>query len=151
MATSNHELIRNTIARWPLIMDQKNSDLLSKTFTPDAVFHYPPPIGTIQGTIGIVEMLQTLKDVTTYHSLGTQIIELTSATTATATTYCIGIHVRTGDRAGESITILGYYEDRLVKGKVAEIGQDDDVWRIFERRVHHHIPSTGGQKFPALA
>lgn len=152
MATSPHEFIRNTIAQWPLIMDQKMHEKLYTTFSPDATFHYPPPIGTIQGVAALAEMLKTLEDVKTYHSLGTQIIQMTSATSATTMTYCIGVHVRTGEKAGESMTILGYYEDDLIKGDTAVSREAvNDGWRIVERRVFHHIPPTGGQPFPALA
>lgn len=133
-------------------MDQRMHEKLPTTFSSDAIFHYPPPIGTIQGIAALTQMLKTLEDVKTYHSLGTQIIQMTSATTATTITYCIGVHVRTGEQARKSMTILGHYEDRLVKEDiVGEREVDDDGWRIVERRVFHDIPPTEGQPFPALA
>jgi hypothetical protein len=94
-----------------LIIDQKKLELLPQKFTSDAVFHYPSPIGTIQGTTVFAKMLLILNGVTTYHSLGTHITELVSAKTATASTYCIGIHMRAGDKAGQPMMILGHYED----------------------------------------
>ncbi|OJJ95939.1 hypothetical protein ASPACDRAFT_47296 [Aspergillus aculeatus ATCC 16872] len=133
MSLSDHDLIRNAIAHWPLALDQADPRLLSEAFTPDAVIYYPPPVGTLQGIDGLKGLMEAhFQAVTTYHCSGTQVIQLQSPVTATARTYAIGIHFFPGEPGRTPRRIYGYYDDRLVKGA--------EGWRIAERRVVEHLP-----------
>ncbi|RAL08525.1 nuclear transport factor 2 family protein [Aspergillus homomorphus CBS 101889] len=135
MSVSDHDLIRNAIAHWPLAVDQADPRLLTEAFTPDALAHYPPPVGTLNGIDGLKGLMQTrLHGVTTYHCLGTQVIQLQSPVTATARTYCIGIHFYPQEPGREPRRIYGFYDDSLVKS--------DEGWRIAERRVVEHLPTN---------
>ncbi|PYH43020.1 nuclear transport factor 2 family protein [Aspergillus saccharolyticus JOP 1030-1] len=146
MSVSDHDLIRNAIAHWPIAVDRADTNLLVEAFMPDAVIHYPAPVGTLHGIGGLEALLKTrLHGVTTYHCLGTQVIQLQSPITATARTYCIGIHFYPGEPRRELRRIYGFFDDSLVKRS--------DGWRIAERKVIHtyeQMPSNGGERLPEV-
>ncbi|KAI9923908.1 hypothetical protein ASPWEDRAFT_436824 [Aspergillus wentii DTO 134E9] len=140
MTTSDHELIRNAIAYFPIAVDKGNYELLSKAFTTDAVIKYPEPIGTLTGLVEIIQRTKAfLTNMKTHHALTTQAIELTSENTATATTYCMAGHFGTGDYEGKQLTGWADFNDKLVKGEF----DGEQGWRIVERVVDFHVPHTG--------
>ncbi|KAF6826513.1 hypothetical protein CPLU01_09630 [Colletotrichum plurivorum] len=127
-AVSDHELIRNCIALCAIAYDSKDWQLLKSLLTEDCVFHYPEPLGPATGPEAIAGTLEkAISHLQTQHSLTTQLIELGSDDTATATTYSKAIHFL-GDR---HFFADGRYEDKLVKVECA----GKHVWRIKERKA----------------
>lgn len=144
--TSDHELIRNSIARYCLGIDFRDWDLFSKSFTDDVKFLYPEPVGTFEGAPAMAAKIQSMiGSMQTQHALNTQVIELTSERTAEATTYGRAIHFGTGEQEGRHVTAYGAYKDKLIKDSSVE-----GVWRIFERKVLFLGPFLGDQSLLAL-
>lgn len=129
MATvSDHELIRNCIALCAITYDSKDWNVLKTVCTEDCFFEYPDPLGPLTGPDAIGAALgKAISHLQTQHSLTTQHIELGGDGTATATTYCRGIHFL-GDK---HFFADARYDDKLVK--VESDGKQ--VWKIKERKV----------------
>ncbi|KAL2214735.1 hypothetical protein CC79DRAFT_1376362 [Sarocladium strictum] len=128
---SDHELIRNTIARYCLGIDFREWDLFAKAFTKDVKIIYPDPIGSLDGIPSTVAKVQAmLGSLQTQHALSTQVIELIDNKRAKATTYCTAFHFGNGEDEGRDVTGWGAYKDDLVKGAVAGEG-----WRIVRREI----------------
>ncbi|KAJ5164255.1 uncharacterized protein N7500_006085 [Penicillium coprophilum] len=110
--TSNHELIRNTIANIAIAFDTNTYTDLQSSFTEDCVADYTGSLGLMHGIDTVIEQLQkTIGHVTTFHALSTQTIRLTSNDTAEATTYCSASHYV----GAKSFFAEAKYFDRLVK------------------------------------
>lgn len=145
MSTSDHELIRNVIARCVVAIDRGQFDELDKVFTEDAPINFkfvPQGGGERRGVQAIKELIQSgVAKTSSNHALTTQTIELTSPTTAKALSYVTVIHVGNRDHRfpGEVLYSWGYYEDRLIKGTFD--GRED--WRVSERIVDTNIPNMG--------
>lgn len=129
---SDHESIRNTIALYCIALDQKDWKLLEETFTPDAKFEYPEPLGCFQGVSALQEKVASkIDNLLTQHALTTQRITLVSDKSALAVTYVTGSHFGTGVNEHKGFTILASYEDELVKDEFDGI----QGWRIISRKV----------------
>lgn len=127
-SSSDHELIRNAIALNCVAFDTKNWSLVDQCFTEDCVVNYPEPLGLTTGTTMYKERLQkAIGHLQTQHALTTQIIELTSDTTATAMTYCRAIHFHDG----KHFFAEARYDDTLVKS----FFEGKERWLIKERKV----------------
>ncbi|KAM0546950.1 hypothetical protein ACHAPJ_010610 [Fusarium lateritium] len=138
--TSDHELIRNCIARYSIAIDLGDWDLFSKVFSGTIKAHFPDPIGTFEGLPALREKIKTMVGaLETQHALSTQLIELTGETTAEATTYGRAVHFGTDKNEGRSFTARGVYKDKLVKA----IYDGLEDWRITERRVIYQGPPSG--------
>lgn len=125
-ATSDHELIRNTIAGVAITFDIKNFQDLRNFFTDDAVADYTGSLGLMQGADAVIEGLQkAIGHISTFHGLTTQTIHLTGDGAAEATTYCAAGHFL-GEK---SFLAEARYFDKLVK--VTE--GDSVVWKISYR------------------
>ncbi|KAJ3531568.1 hypothetical protein NM208_g8827 [Fusarium decemcellulare] len=125
--TSDHEHIRNIIALYSQLLDQKHFEQLGKVLTPDVSLEYPAPLDAFKG---IEESQNGLKKAIshpkTIHCLSTQSIHLTGPETAVATTYVMAHHW-----LGEKTFVSpGKYDDELVK----DVFNGENAWRI-KRRV----------------
>ena len=110
--TSDHELIRNTIANVVISFDTKTFEELRGSFTKDCVADYKGSLGLLEGIDAVIQEVQkAIGDLGTFHNLGTQAIRLTGNNTAEATTYCSA----TQYRDGKSFVADGKYFDKLVK------------------------------------
>ncbi|KAK8907670.1 hypothetical protein ACHAPF_000545 [Botrytis cinerea] len=102
--TSDHELIRNTIANVVISFDTKTFEELRAD--------YKGSLGLLEGIDAVIQEVQkAIGDLGTFHTLGTQAIRLTGNDTAEATTYCSA----TQYRDGKSFVTDGKYFDKLVK------------------------------------
>lgn len=69
------EQIRNSMALYPLIIDSKTFPSLSLIFAKDIQANYSTGLGVLIGLENVIATLQTnLKNVSTQHQLGTQVI-----------------------------------------------------------------------------
>ncbi|KZL79302.1 small subunit of phenylpropionate dioxygenase protein [Colletotrichum incanum] len=140
MATSDHELIRNTIARYAIGVDHKDWDTFSKAFLENAIIIFPEPIGTLNGITTIKATISAMVEpFQSQHCLSTQLIEITGGKTAEAITYVTNVLSGTGNDEGKSATSLGYYQDKLVK----VIVDDREDWKISERKAFNRGVITG--------
>ncbi|KAG0652999.1 hypothetical protein D0Z07_0532 [Hyphodiscus hymeniophilus] len=77
VAQDAYNAIRNTLAHYPLAIDEKRFSALSLVFTPDAVANYSAPLNVLTGLPMIEDVLEAdLRVVSTQHSYGTQLIEV---------------------------------------------------------------------------
>ncbi|KAH7376953.1 SnoaL-like domain-containing protein [Plectosphaerella cucumerina] len=137
---SDHDLIRNTIARYSIGVDLKDWDLFTSAFTETAKITFPAPMGTFEGITTITATIQsTVSNFHTSHALSTQLIEITGEKTAKATTYTATELFGTGENEGKHATNRGLYRDKLVK--ISVDGRED--WRIAERDAVGQWPLTG--------
>ncbi|KAH7114193.1 SnoaL-like domain-containing protein [Dendryphion nanum] len=126
---TTHDLIRDTIARVAIAIDQKDWNSLHTLFTSDAISDFPAPIGTHTSITSLQHSLQgALKDLSTQHSLTTQTIALADKT-AKVTTYATTAIVEKGKEGGGTHTSLGSYEDELVRDEF----NGQERWRIAKR------------------
>ncbi|TEY40737.1 hypothetical protein BOTCAL_0424g00060 [Botryotinia calthae] len=110
--TSDHELIRNAIASVAISFDMKTFEELRGSFTKDCVADYTGSLGLLNGIETVIQQLRKIiEHLSTFHTLGTQVIRLTGDNTAEAITYCSASHF--GD--GKSFFSEGRYFDKLVK------------------------------------
>lgn len=139
-ATSDHELIRNCIARYCIGIDLRDWNIFSKAFLDNVKVHFPDPIGTIEGITALSGQVQNMVgSLQTQHALSTQLIEHTGEKTAQATTYGRAIHFGVGKDEGKCVTAWGMYQDDLVK----DIFDGREDWRIAERKVIFQAPFSG--------
>ncbi|KAF5573185.1 small subunit of phenylpropionate dioxygenase [Fusarium pseudoanthophilum] len=139
-ATSDHELIRNCIARYCIGVDLKDWNTFQQVFLDDAKVDFPGPGGPIQGATAITATVQGMVvNFQTQHALTTQLIQVTGEKTATATTYCTADIFGEGEDKGKRVTNRGLYQDKLVKGNFD--GRED--WKIAERIVTLAAPLVG--------
>ncbi|KAH6611688.1 hypothetical protein C7974DRAFT_407190 [Boeremia exigua] len=125
----SHELIRNTIAQVAVAIDQKDWRFLETLFTNNTTVIFPAPIGSHTSFNSFQESLQgILQNISTQHSLTTQIINL-GTNSAKVTTYVTTVIC--GDEAGTTSTSSGIYEDELVK--IDSNGQER--WRVVKRKA----------------
>jgi hypothetical protein len=111
-ATSDHDLIRNTIAGVAITFDVKRFEDLRNFFTDDCVADYTGSLGLMKGPDAVIEGLRNaIGHISTFHGLTTQTIHLTGADTAEATTYCAAGHFL-GEK---SFLAEARYFDKLVK------------------------------------
>ncbi|KZM20811.1 hypothetical protein ST47_g8050 [Ascochyta rabiei] len=141
---SDYEAIRNTMARYAMVVDEHNWDDMHHVFTEDARIHFTflGAAGDLHGIPSLVRFIRTAAtNTTSQHAISTQQIVLTGPTTAEATTYMTVIHVggENHKQKGEIFCSWGKLEDKLIK---QSIDQYED-WRITERFVHEQLPSTG--------
>ncbi|OAA39216.1 hypothetical protein BBO_06640 [Beauveria brongniartii RCEF 3172] len=135
--TSEVEAIRNTLALYPLAIDGKNFAALERVFASNAVANYSDPIGVLTSLSTIQSVLQEgVAAFTTQHSYGTQLIEVTSLTSAKSLTYIIATHFGKNAHAGKAFTAYGQYQDTWVK-------QSGGKWRISRRNLVYMGPLTG--------
>lgn len=139
-ATSDHELIRNCIARYCIGVDLKDWNTFSKAFLDNAKVDFPGPGGPVEGVTAIAETAKGMvEDFQTQHALTTQLIEITGENTANATTYCTADVFGVGENEGKRVTNWGLYQDKLVKGDFD--GRED--WKIAERIATVAAPLSG--------
>ncbi|KAM0332492.1 hypothetical protein ACHAQA_002774 [Verticillium albo-atrum] len=131
--TTDHDLIRNCIAKYCLGIDLRNWNLFSEAFVDDVKAYYPEPTGAIEGIAAFKASVEsTLGSLPVYHGISTQLIELTGDKTAKATTYCRTDIFGEGDNKGKIATNWSTFEQKLVKGPSAQ-GRED--WKIAEHTV----------------
>lgn len=139
---SDHELIRNTLARYSYAMDDKDWHMLATVFTEDILIHYPEPMDAISGLANVTMALQSqVGHLITQHSLTTQGINITGELTADVRTYGRAIHFGVGTLEGQSVTVWGKYDDALVKILV----DGRPAWRISKRRITFQGPFVGNR------
>lgn len=128
-SSSAHDQIRNTIASIALSFDTNNFPHLKNSFTPNASADYVGSLGLLVGLENIVSGLQkAIGHITTFHSLSTQVIDLTGENKAEATTYVSASYYS----GGKSFFAKARYFDKLVR----VIGGDDKgKWLIESRYV----------------
>lgn len=137
---SDHELIRNSIARYCIGLDLKDWDLFSKAFSGNIKAHFPEPVGLVEGIPAFRAKMQTMvASLQTQHALSTQLIEITGEKTAEATTYVRAINFGTGKNEGKQLTAWSMYQDKLVK----DVFDGREDWRISERKVSFQGPFSG--------
>jgi hypothetical protein len=125
---SDIEIIRNTLAHYPLAIDGKNFAALSLVFAPNAVANYSTPLNILT-PLSVIEtgLESSLAPVTTQHSFGTQVIDLLSETKAFSLTYYTATHFGKGVFEGEILVAYGQYQDLWER---IDIG-----WRIIHRNL----------------
>ncbi|CAG7933493.1 unnamed protein product [Penicillium olsonii] len=124
--TSEHELIRNTIAGIAITFDTKKFEDLSKFFTEDCVADYTGSLGLMKGPDAVIQGLKSaIGHINTFHGLTTQTIQLTGKDTAEATTYCAAGHFR----GKKSFLAEARYYDKLVR----VTDKDGVKWKISYR------------------
>lgn len=124
---SEHDAIRNTIARIAIAMDTKALDDLAKYFTSDSIINYPGSFGTMHGVAIFRERLgNAVGHLKTQHALLTQVIDVTGPNTATAVTYCAAKHWL-DDKV---LFVEGRYDDVLVK-----TGREGSADWVIEKRI----------------
>ncbi|CAG8930208.1 unnamed protein product [Penicillium salamii] len=124
--TSDHELIRNTIASVAISFDVKKFEDLRNFLTEDVVADYTGSLGLMEGADAVIEGLSNaIGHISTFHGLTTQTIHLTGDDTAEATTYCAAGHFL-GDK---SFLAEARYFDKLVK----VVEHDGVKWKISYR------------------
>ncbi|TGO18337.1 hypothetical protein BTUL_0010g00060 [Botrytis tulipae] len=110
--TSDHEIIRNTIASVAISFDMNTFEELRNSFTEDCVADYTGSLGLMNGIDTVIQQLQkTIGHVSTFHSLSTQVIRLTGNNTAEATTYVSASHFADD----KSFFAKARYLDKLTK------------------------------------
>jgi ketosteroid isomerase-like protein len=115
----------------------QNFSALADIFTEDAIAIYPAPLNVVTGATAIAGNLSYgLQFVTTQHALTTQIIDVFTEYTASATTYYTATHFGMGNFTGQYVIAFGKYIDGLVKTK--------DGWKINRRRVDNNMVSHLG-------
>ncbi|KAH6867253.1 hypothetical protein B0T10DRAFT_362287, partial [Thelonectria olida] len=113
---SDHELIRNCIARYCIGIDLRDWDIFSNAFLDNAKVYFPEPVGAIEGIAALKATVQGMVGTLgTQHALSTQLIELTGEKTAEVTTYCRTVLFGVGKDEGKCVTGWGMYQDKLVK------------------------------------
>ncbi|KAJ5895321.1 hypothetical protein N7495_007012 [Penicillium taxi] len=124
--TSDHELIRNTIAGVAITFDTKKFEDLCTFFTEDCAADYTGSLGLMKGPNAVIQGLKNaIGHINTFHGLTTQTIQLTGEDTAEATTYCAAGHFL-GEK---SFLAEAKYCDKLVR-----ITDEDGVkWKISYR------------------
>ncbi|KFX90165.1 hypothetical protein V490_06615 [Pseudogymnoascus sp. VKM F-3557] len=129
------EAIRATLALYPLAIDGKNFDALSRIFTKDAVANYSAPLNVLTSLSTIQSTLKSnLNPVTTQHSYGTQLIDIISPDSAFSVTYYTATHFGRGLLfTGQTATAFGQYQDVLKK-------QRDGTWKITHRNLVYMQP-----------
>ncbi|KAF4461577.1 small subunit of phenylpropionate dioxygenase [Fusarium albosuccineum] len=144
---SDHELIRNCIARFALGADLGDWTLFSTAFREDVKIEFPFGMGSIEGVSTFAKTVQSVKGTSeTQHALSTQIIEVEDENTAAVTTYGTAVFVGTGQKEGKTWISRVSYKDKLVKGFFD--GKED--WRIIQRKVVNLTASTGDESLESL-
>ncbi|KAG4291549.1 hypothetical protein FPRO06_13770 [Fusarium proliferatum] len=139
-AISDHELIRNCIARYCIGVDLKDWNTFSSAFLDNGKVDFPGPGGLVEGVTAITATVQGMVgNLQTQHALTTQLIEVTGEKTASATTYCTTEIFGVGEDKGKRVTSWGLYQDKLAKGNFD--GGDD--WKIAERIATLAAPLMG--------
>jgi 3-phenylpropionate/cinnamic acid dioxygenase small subunit len=120
--------ITDVLARYCDALDQRQWDLLTTVFAPDASADYGS-VGTPTGVEAITSAIRsTIGDLdATQHLIGNVQVHV-QGDTATAQCYLISQHVRTGQPGGEEYLLGGRYVD--------ELARTPDGWRITSRRLH---------------
>ena len=109
---SDHDAIRDTIARIAIAMDTKAFEDLAKYFTSNSIIDYPGSFGAIYGVAIFMERLaNAIGHLKTQHAITTQVIDVTGPNTATAVTYCAAKHWLDD----KLLFVEGRYDDVLVK------------------------------------
>jgi hypothetical protein len=116
------------------------------------VANYSAPLDILTPLATIAATLEaSLAHVATQHALSTQIIEITSATTADTTTYYTASHFGIGTYEGEAVYAYGKYVDTLECVKPVSQGlqggwswggadsQGPCVWRIKRRNLFYMV------------
>lgn len=143
---SDHELIRNTVARYTFTVDSKNWQDMYSIFTENARinFTFLGAAGEMQGVPALLGFIQkAAQDTLSQHAITTQSIQVTGSDTAEATTYMSVTHVGGSNhpQKGKMHCAWGKVVDRLVKGPFDADGKVG--WRIQERVLYEQLPSTG--------
>lgn len=128
------EAIRATLALYPLAVDGKNFDALSRIFAEDAVANYSEPLNVLTPLSTIKSSLESsLNPVTTQHAYGTQLIDILSPDSAFSVTYYTATHFGKGSLfTGQTVTAFGQYQDVWRK-------QRDGAWKITHRNLVYMV------------
>ncbi|KAL4928625.1 nuclear transport factor 2 family protein [Aspergillus undulatus] len=133
------ETIRKTLSLYPFAIDGKNFAALDRIFTEDAVANYSAPLGVLSPLSSIQETLgQSLKCVTTQHSLGTQLIDVIGPWHARSVTYYTAAHFGRGELSDQVATAHGQYQDSWER-------QVDGTWRVVYRNLVYMSEVIGNQ------
>jgi hypothetical protein len=141
---SDHEMIRNTLARYAIVVDDQDWEGMHRVFTEDARIHFTflGAAGEMPGIPYLIRFIKTAaQDTVSQHAMSTQSIELTGTANAEATTYMTVIHVggENHKQKGEMFCSWGKLVDKLTKG----IFDGKEDWRITERIVYERLPNRG--------
>jgi len=144
---SDYEMIRNTLARYALLVDDQCWEDMHQVFTEDCRIHFTflGPAGELPDIAHLVRFIKTAaKDTVSQHAMSTQSIEFTGPNSAKATTYMTVIHVggQEHKQKGETFCSWGKLVDKLTKG----VFDGKEGWRVTERLIHEQLPSTGNLK-----
>jgi ketosteroid isomerase-like protein len=126
--------IRNLVARYGILLDNRDYDAVGELYTEDAVFRHHVGFTHAQTRPGIVSFYrERLRDVgPTFHYPHGHVVELTGPTSATG---IVTSHAEMG--IGDTMVIVGFrYHDDYEKGS-------DGRWR-FKSRVmwfHYFMPA----------
>lgn len=130
---SKHIEIQQTLARFPIAVDEKNYTMLSEVFTVEGVFEADLPTGPLQGLVTIEDwLLDALNNTLSQHSFGTQYIDIHDAHSADVMTYFIATSVGVGDKAGSSLYNHAKYLDSLILN-------EDGEWRVKNKTLVYMV------------
>lgn len=130
---SDYIEIQQTLAKFPIAVDNKNYTMLSEVFTPDGIFEADLPTGPLQGLATIENwLLGALNNTLSQHSFGTQYIDILDPHSANAITYFIATFVGVGDKAGSSLYNHAKYLDTLILN-------EDREWRIENKTLVYMV------------
>jgi hypothetical protein len=141
VSISEHEAIRNTLARYAMVVDESKWEDLDRVFTEHVRvnFTFLGAAGDLHGIPSVLGFIKTAAtDTVSQHAISTQHINLTGPSSAEATSYMTVMHVG-GDKhkqKGEMFCSWGKLVDKLTK-------ESGGGWRITERFIYEQLPSTG--------
>ncbi len=135
------EIIRQTLALYPLAIDGKNWGALARIFDTNAYVNYSNPLGVLRGVDQIISVLsQSLSQfVSTQHLYGTQYIDVCNGFSAVSVTYFRAAHFfspfvngTTAVNTTEILWAYGQYQDTWAR-------QGDGTWKIANRNLVYMV------------
>lgn len=94
--------ILNTLSLYPLSIDGKDFNSLSRVFTEDAIANFSAPVGVLTPLTAIKAGIEKqIATVDTQHAYGTQIVEVLDACSARSVSYFTASHFGRGSYLGE--------------------------------------------------
>ena len=109
-STNAIQEVEHTLNAFSHAVDNHDFNLLELVFAPNATANFDDGRGTLRGLTAISKQLQFgLTGTITHHSLSTQLVRLTSPTTASAVSYLQGTFFGQGNLAGQISTTYGRY------------------------------------------
>lgn len=144
------QVIRDTLALYPLALDGRNYDVLDKIFVSDVHSTYMEPLGAFSNLQDLKSGLAKVLDglASTQHNYGTEIVNILSPTTAVSVTYIQSSHftnqgpIDTNVFLDDGNVFYGFaqYQDLWAR-------QGDGLWKITNRVTVYMVRSPSALLF----